>query len=267
MDSEYDTDTAVRRDGDGRFVGAISDRWDVGAAPNGGYVLAVALRALAGTMPHPDPLTITGHYVRRAEHAPAEIRTRVIRAGRTVSTGEARLAQQGKERLRLLATFGDLAAATGPTHLAGGPPQLPPPEECPAGEAAIPGGGSTAIADRLDLRFPPGMPGWRHGRPSGVAELHAWLRLADGRDADTLALVLLVDCLPPPVFELGIAGWVPTVELTCHVRGRPARGWLRCAVRTRFLQDGLLDEEVEIWDADDRIVALARQLAMLPPTS
>jgi acyl-CoA thioesterase len=98
-----------------------------------------------------------------------------------------------------------------------------------------------------------------------VPVIHAWARLADGREPDTLALGLFADALPPVVFNAGLPlSWVPTLELTVHVRARPAPGWVRIAGRTRLLAGGYLDEEADVWDADGRLVATARQLALAP---
>lgn len=73
------------------------------------------------------------------------------------------------------------------------------------------------------LKLDPSTLGWALGQPSGKGEMRAWFGLADGRDAD-LSLLLAVDALPPTAFEIGISGWVPTVELTVHIRCRPAPG-------------------------------------------
>src|SRR6185369_598975 len=73
--------------------------------------------------------------------------------------------------------------------------------------------------------------GWAVGKPSGRGELRGWLRFDDGREPDTLALLTAVDALPPATFDLGVTGWVPTLELSCHVRAAPAPGAL--AVRQR----------------------------------
>ena len=59
--------------------------------------------------------------------------------------------------------------------------------------------------------------------------IRGWLRLADGREPDPLMLLLARDALPPVAFDLGLSGWTPTLELTVHVRARPAPGWLRVA--------------------------------------
>lgn len=60
---------------------------------------------------------------------------------------------------------------------------------------------------------------------------------------------------------MGLSGWVPTVELTAHIRRRPAPGPLRVAITTRNLAGGFLEEDAEVWDFEDRLVAQSRQLA------
>ena len=78
---------------------------------------------------------------------------------------------------------------------------------------------------------------------------------------DAFALLCLADALPPVTVALGLPGWVPTVELTVHVRSVPAPGWLRLVQRAQLIADGWLDETCEIWDSNDRLVAQAVQLA------
>ncbi len=87
------------------------------------------------------------------------------------------------------------------------------------------------------------------------------MRRDDGADASPLDLLVFADAMPPVTFDLGLMGWVPTLELTVLLRGVPAPGWLRVLQRARLLRDGWLDEECEIWDSSGRLVAQARQLA------
>ncbi len=263
---EFDADTAVEAAGEGRFRATITDRWHIGLAPNGGYLLAVVAAALGEALPHPDPLTITAHYLRPAEAGPAEVTVEPVRTGRSLSTATAALVQGGRERLRVLATCGDLDA--GParvpvTRVRGGPPDLPPPERCERRDPPE-GGFAPPILERFDTRLHP-PPGWVAGRRDGEADLTGWIRFADGRDADARSLVLFADAFPPAVFEVTEAGWVPTVELTVHVRARPAPGWLRARFSTRFLVDGWLEEDGELWDEAGRLVAQSRQLALVLP--
>jgi hypothetical protein len=168
--------------------------------------------------------------------------------------------------MRALMTFGDFAAVAGPTIVLAKPPDMPPPEECLPPDFAMPNNLAAAIRDRVDLRIAPGTAGWMAGRPSGAGELGGWIRFADGRPIDTLALPLLADAVPPAAFDLvERPGWVPTIELTVLVRGVPGPGWLRCWFRTRFVLDGYIEEDGELWDAEGRLVVLSRQLARINP--
>jgi acyl-CoA thioesterase len=89
------------------------------------------------------------------------------------------------------------------------------------------------------------------------------MRFADGRDADLLALPLLVDATAPSVLELGVTS--TTIQLTVHLRAQPAPGWLACRSTTRFVSGGYHEEDFEIWDRDGTLVAQSRQLALLLP--
>ena len=265
--SAFDADTAVRPEsgvaGPGRWLATLTDRWHIGDKPNGGYVLAIAARAIAGALPeHPHPFTVTAHYLRPSQAGPAEIDVEVVRTGRKMATATASLVQDGKERIRVLATFGDLTEATGPTVLRGNPPEIPAPEDCPSGRDRPGHYIPSSIAERTDMRLHPDT-GWVTGRPSGIAEIAAWTRFADGREPDPLSLLFFADALPPAVFEVLEEGtWMPTIELTVHVRALPSPGWLRARMGTRFLVDGYLEEDGELWDSTGRLVAISRQLGM-----
>jgi hypothetical protein len=266
-DSEFDRDTAVTRREPGVYDIDLSAGWTIISAVNGGYLLAVLGRALADTLPHADPFSVSAHYLTASRPGPAVIRTETVRTGRTLSTGQASLFQyddEGNEveRIRVLASYGDLATLPDDVRTTATPPRIPPMDQCFGPEdGPAPVDGSSAIADRLMLKLDPATLGWALGTPSGKGEMRAWLGLADGRDADPLSLLLAVDALPPTAFELGLKGWVPTVELTVHVRHRPAPGPLRVSITTRNLAGGFLEEDAEVWDSEDRLVAQSRQLA------
>jgi acyl-CoA thioesterase len=257
----FDADTAVHADGDHVYRAELTDRWTaLGGTPNGGYMLAVALRALQAEMPLPDPLVTSAHFLRPGVVGPAEVRTEVVRAGRRVATGEASLVQDGREIVRLLATFGDLAQAGGRTHVLNDPPALPPPDETPdiLNGGSIPG---VSVTEHVEYRAPE-LPGWVRGAPGGEPGLEFWMRFRDGRDADPLALAALVDAAAPAVLDLGSPG-SSTIELTVHIRARPAPGWLACRNTTRHVIGGYHEEDFEIWDSAGSLVAQSRQFALL----
>ena len=49
----------------GQWSASIHPGWDIAGNANGGYLLAVAARALAGATGRPDPVTVTAHYLSR----------------------------------------------------------------------------------------------------------------------------------------------------------------------------------------------------------
>jgi acyl-CoA thioesterase len=275
--SEFDEGSAVvARPGEpGVYDAALGEGWRIGGGVNGGVLLAIAGRALAhelgtadGDRPaHPDPLAISAYYLTPGVPGPATVRTSVVRRGRAVSTGQASLLQDDGaggevERVRFLATYGDLGSVDGDISTSAAPPDLPPPDRCISAAQAPPDFLKHAsLLQRLDMRLDPATTGWAVGKPSGNGVIRGWLRMADGREPDPLLLLLAVDALPPVAFELGLPGWTPTLELTAHVRARPAPGWLRVSLTNRTLAGGFLEEDAEVWDSEGRLVALSRQLA------
>ncbi|MYR56021.1 thioesterase family protein, partial [Streptomyces sp. SID625] len=128
-DSEFDRDTAVVRRAPGVYDIDLSAGWTIINAVNGGYLLAVLGRALADALPHSDPFTVSAHYLTASRPGPAVVRTEVVRTGRTLSTGQASLFQQEEdgtevERIRVLASYGDLDALPDDVRTTAEPPAL-----------------------------------------------------------------------------------------------------------------------------------------------
>jgi len=79
-----------------------------------------------------------------------------------------------------------------------------------------------------------------------------------------LSLVFFLDTMSPPIFNrLGSRGWVPSIELTVHLRAKPAPGPVLMRGRSDFVTTGFIGEDDEIWDSEGNIVAEARQMAKL----
>ncbi|WP_132880515.1 thioesterase family protein [Tamaricihabitans halophyticus] len=257
--SEFDADTEVEQLSEDHYRARLSERWcNPTGATNGGYLLGVCLRALQARLPFPDPLAVSAFYLRPGLPGSAELNTELVRAGRRMATGEVRLAQGGKEVIRVVSTFSELTERPDGKEL-GSMPQLPPPEECPAQPDAA-RAPETTMAGRIEYRYP-SLPGWMSGNPSGRSTDAFWMRFADGRDADPLSLPSLVDSAAPVIFDLGMPG-SSTVELTAHLRARPAPGWLACKVSTQHMTGGYHEEDFEIWDSTGVLVAQSRQLAI-----
>ncbi len=259
--SELGDDTTVVRSAEG-WSATMNPRWNVGSAPHGGYLLALGARAMLQAGERADPLTVTAHFVKPPEPGPVTVATEVVRAGRRYTTVAAALRQGAAERVRLLGALGELGGQRGPTRVAAAPPPIPAPEDC----VTLGGSSAPEVAGRFDFRFPEDSP-WvvragapPHGEP---LEVTGWIRLADGSDPSTLALLVFSDAFPPTVLSMRHVGWVPTIELTVHVRAKPAPGWVLGTFRTRFLIDGLMEEDGELWGQDGRLLAHTRQLAVV----
>jgi hypothetical protein len=266
MTAEFDRDVEVTATGKGTYAADLRPGWVVGGGVNGGYLLATVGRAIARSSSHADPLTITAYYLAASMPGPATVTTRPLRAGGSTSTVAAELAQDGVARISALATYGDLDRLPGDVGTTAAEPELPPVEDCWGLDLAPPEFRASAppLLSRFDLRFDPATAGWAIGRPSGRGLIQGWFRLNDEREPDPLSLLLAVDAMPPVTFELGRMGWAPTLELTVHVRARPAPGWLRLRHETRNLAGGMFEEDCEVWDSAGRLVAQSRQLARQP---
>ncbi len=262
---EFDFATAVLPTEEGELSATIDPGWTVGGRPNGGYLLALTARAALTVTGQPHPLAVSGHFLAPPSTGPAELRARPLRSGRSVSSARVTLLQQGQPCLEALVSAGRLEPGAEPEWRADSePPKLPPVDRCIPAQVEPPGGGMRiAILERIDLRLDPATTGWAAGQPSGRLEARGWVRFHDERPHDPLGLLQVVDALPPASFQLGVLRWAPTMELTVYVRDLPAAGWLRCAASGRLAQGGWFDEEVEVWDQRDRLVAQSWQLAGL----
>lgn len=268
--AEFDRDIAVRRTGEETYAADLAPGWVVGRGVNGGYLLSVAGNALRHHFPDkPDPVAISAHYLSASVPGPAEVTVGVRHDGGSLATATVELSQGGVLRLTALATYGDLgrlhAKADGRERVTAIEPDLPPREQCaPAALAPEKYKRHVPMLDRFDLLMHPQQSGWALGEPSGTGTIAGWYRLQDGRDPDPLSLLQVLDALPPVTYDLGMPGWAPTIQLTCHLRARPAPGWLRVHHTSRNMAGGMFEEDCEVWDSAGRLVAQSRQLARTP---
>jgi acyl-CoA thioesterase len=260
--SQYDEETAVARLDERRFQGRVSGAWNIGDNPNGGYLLSLITEAFSQAIEHPDPISITTHYLRPGlADTECEIEVDVLRTGRTLSTVRATLAQEGKARLVVLAAYSDLGTPAGlDADITLPAPALPAPDLCMQ-RSGKDQGVELPILDRLDIRLDPAC-----ATPGAASKplMRGMVRFVDGRAPDARSLLLFTDSFPPSPFSLlGSIGWVPTLELTVHVRRRPAPGWVAAELRTDDLNQGRMVETGALWDSEGHLVAQSRQIGLV----
>jgi len=260
----FDDETAITRLDDGIWETQLSANWNIGGNSNGGYAMSPVLRALRELTGQPDPISVTTHYLRPVQGgSTGRIDATLIRSGRTTSTARGTLSVDGKERLVVIAAFGDVEEKVGSgPEMAPPPPDLPPVEECTP-RIGLDQGVELPLLSRVDCVIHP-----ERAVPGERAVVEGWIRFADGADPTTLSLPLFVDAFPPSLIALvGDTGWVPTVELTTHVRRRPKPGWLRARFECDDLHKGRMIETGALWDSSGALVARVRQIGLLLPRS
>jgi acyl-CoA thioesterase len=266
---DFDRETAVRPVGEGRYESHLDRAWWVHRGPNGGYLAAIALRALAEAVadPHRSPRSLTVHYAAPPAEGALEIATVIERAGRSLTTCSARLTQDGKLIGLALGAFS--RARPGPEFADVVPPDAPPPEVCPAivppaDDPMIP-----AIAFRWDNRV---VRGGVPGEVTGEAVTTRWIRLPEARVVDAPVAAAMTDAAVPAVFgRVDEPIIVPTVDLTIHFRssvpvpGAQADDYVLADFRTNVAAEGFLEEDGEIWTRGGTLIAQSRQLAAVLP--
>jgi acyl-CoA thioesterase len=264
--TRFDRDTAVEPVGDGAFAARIDRGWWIGRGPHGGYVAAIVLRAMTEALADPErqARSLTVHYTTPPAEGPARVSVTLERAGRSLTTLSARMTQD--DRLVALALAAFSRPYRGAAEYADAdPPDAPSPEDARRIPFDAP---APDFARNLDMRptFGP--------RPFSASEREAvtggWLRLAEPRPHDPIALAFYADAWwPAPFGRLTGFAPAPTIDLTVHFRApvsassAPPGDFLLGQFRSRTAREGFFEEDGELWTRDGMLLAQSRQLALL----
>jgi len=267
VDGDSGIDERFRRHEFRNYECRVVEGWDILGNANGGYLLSLLARAAVDATGRPDVISASTHYLAPVSAGPARIRVETVRSGRRFATAmvSMHLDRDGRDRevLRSLLTLGDLRGDPGgPSRRFDGAPDVAPYDSCTVDDRSE---WPVAIRSRVDCRFDPRDAGLRTERRSGEAVVRGWFEFVDRRPIDSLSLLLACDAFPPALFNADLPlGWVPTMDLSFQLHGLPTGGPVMCSFRTRHLDNGLLEEDGEIWDASGNLLALSRQLALAP---
>ena len=253
--------------GPGHWTAHLAPGLDIFGETNGGSLMAVATRAMAAQCDGRNLISATGSYLNPAGAGPVDVDVEELKSGRSLSTLRAALSRDGTDLAYLTGVFSDPDRPVFDENLVlAEPPDLPPPDQCVIAEPSTTGAPfPPPFVGKVDLRLHPEDARAAVGSKTGTPLMRGWFRLRDGENLDAHAVVLATDALPPAIFNSDLTvGWTPTIDLTVQVRNPSPRGWLACRMATRFVTEGLLEEDGEVWDEDGRPVALSRQLALVP---
>ena len=274
MPTAFQRDTAVTAQGDGLYAAHVSEQWRAGRGPHGGYLAAIVVRALSETVADPSraPRSLTIHYARAPAPGPILIRTEVQRAGRSLSTLSARMEQDGKLMALALAAFS--VPWEGPELSEQPMPVVEAPDANPAERVPeINGRPRFTQFNVMQPRF--GAMPFSGG--DGPMESGGWLGLIEPQELDAAALAYFSDAWwSPPFARLEQPYTSPTIDLTIHFRralpdatARPG-DLVLARFQTHLVHDGLFENDCVVWSPSGKVLAQARQLALLlalPPAS
>lgn len=258
--NQFDQDTAVTSLGGGIYEAQLSDRWKVILGPNGGYLMAIVLRAMQAEINDPEriPRSLTLHYLSAPVGGPLQIITSIERAGRNLSTITARFTQNDKLIGIGIAAFGK--ARDGIAF-----------NDWPAPDVTLPK--ELENWDPFDGHGPVFLKNWHIRHALEVDESRArtggWMRLADTRTPDALSVAAMTDTWFPPLFMKTQRPLpAPTIDLTVHFRSDVnalelgPEAWVLGVFETRVAADGYFEEDGCLWDEQGRLLAHSRQLAV-----
>lgn len=259
MTHVFETDTALASAGDGRRRAAVPDHWFVENGPNGGFLAALATRALIEAVGAEDrsPRSLTLHFLAPPQAGELEVAVAVERAGSSTTFASLRILQGGET---VALGLGCCAA-----WREGQPewdelerPAAPPPAEL---ESLTRIEGTPRFLENYEMRPWPA--------PPGRATAGGWLRAARPRPADPILLAAMTDAWVPAAFlRMDQPSFVPTIDLTIHWRAPvgAAAGdhpWVLGLFSTRLAAGGTWEEDAELWSEDGVLLAQSRQLAIV----
>lgn len=256
---QFDTDTTLTETGPHTLAAVISDSWSHIGIINGGFQLGLCAKAMGLYARKPEGLIVTGNYIAKCRTGPVEIRVETISSSRYFDRLQARLIQNGAEKLR---AFGTFARRGGPSYEIGQPrpfDEVAPPRDC----VLVDSGGRTRLFDSIDILIDPACSGWMTGRLSTEAGQKGWIRFHRPRSFDIPSVIMAADSFPPSVFShAGLQKIVPTLEFSVQFASVPVTDTLACFFQSRYVTGEIITEDGVLRTPEGRLVAVSRQTAL-----
>ncbi|MCB0869147.1 MAG: thioesterase family protein [Solirubrobacterales bacterium] len=263
--TDFEKDTAAKPLGEGRYEINLSDRWWIGRGPNGGYVAALMLRAMTAEVDstrsgQPLPArSLTVHFLLPPSTGPARVEVTIEHAGHVTAFLSARLVQDGEVKAKAMSVFS--GEREGPAFNQSKMPDAPAPddlEEMDTEQAPV------AVFGRYRAKFIEGFPGEARER----AETMGWIRLRDEQAVDPVLAAAVLDVwYPAPFVVFKKPPFAPTLEYTVHfprtIPGPCPPDWNLIRLTAEESAEGHFSEDAELWSRDGKLLAKARQMALL----
>ncbi|MBU2488003.1 MAG: thioesterase family protein [Proteobacteria bacterium] len=255
----FDQDLAIEQTDLNLFSMNVSDNWLINKVSNGGYLMAALARAMMGRTEKEKAPVLTANYIYRTIPGPARISVESFAQSKSFDRLEARLSQNGRECVRAWGTFRDGDLGCDFIRHEADSLEIPPPDQC----VSIPEMPGYTLFRHADVRLDPACAGWMTGKPNTKkSEQRGWIAFREPRPWDLFSVALATDAFPPAIMaSQGMLAWVPTLELSISIRKIPTTPRLKCAFTSRHMDCGILEEDGQIWDEQNNLIALSRQTA------
>jgi acyl-CoA thioesterase len=265
---QFENSIIIDRSDENIFSMTPSKDYFVGNTPHGGYLTAVMQKALSLSMPHQHVINSNTLYLDRTEPKEICIQVKKVRESRGSSVGQVSLIQDDKLRCMMTGICSDFNFMKGVNDLETLPPEIFNKER------------DSFISLNFENKQEGFTPSFIKQTKCEIAKQHAWwLKNEDdlGDEARCAGFISMGEEIPnqfvlsfysdffPPVVmnKYGPLGWVPTLSLTTNIRQLPTTSELFMDVIAKDLNKGFFEQDCQIWDLNQNLVATSRQLTRI----
>lgn len=262
--------TEVVKVGENLYKGHVADGWNVGDAPNGGYMMMMAINAASAVSKHPHPLNFNATYIAKAsENVEAEFNVRLVSTTRSSTMIHVTMSQAGELKSEYNGIFGDLNAFEGTSMNQRPPVIIPPRPDCFDGGILMRKimGDKLKLSANLELKVAHDSPfatGLYAGKLGKEAKVTTYMATTALENISLSSLAFFNDAIIPPVCNMVKTNWVPTLQFSVQFWSEPPKGakWVIGRFETTFVKNSVLFTDGEIWSEDgQQLLSTSRQLA------
>ena len=254
-------DTAVEGS-DGRYTAMISPHWVVWS-PQGGYLMALVVRAAGRATAFKKPLSLACHFLSVPKVGPAEVQVTSLRKTRIAESLRVSLSQEGRTFLEALLWTGD--TVPGLEHAASGMPDVPGYDALAPVPAAAATPGQTMHTLWRNLEIRSCGPQSRERTEPAEPRQRDWVRFrsfAPTNDAfvDAGRYALCLDTFTWPAathahVRDASSFIAPTLSFSIDFHQPTASEWLLSDAHAPIAHDGLIAMHQRVWSPDGKLLA------------
>ncbi len=254
------------------FVAHLDPAWS-GWGPAGGYLMAVALRAVAQSVPAGHrPVTMSSQFLSIGKSGETDVAVDIVKPGASACSNVA-LSQGGRRFFQ--AQVWTTSRTRGPDEVTASMPDVPRPEAVEPIEAHIRESKIERVAFWSNIQCRPVEFREPGGPPPRTRQLQRWYRFEGSLDADDVFLnagcaALLIDANvwaahwrmrdAPPDY----AG--PTLDTTVWFHENAGvTGWVLVDAESDVVRDGLVHGTVRVWSESGRPIATGGSQCLVVP--